>query len=132
MQRLHGTFSKYKEKDTRALKSETYAIFVCVSMFPFASCVCTYGYVCMPVYMCLCAHLYYTFMSRSGTDEGYTALQQLFEDISVYMKDFAAANDVHKGLNKKKAEEDKKKGAEMRKAVMEGIASMYISYYCCV
>ena len=50
----------------------------------------------------------------------------------MYMKDFAAAKDVQKGLSRKKNEEDKKKEEEMRKAVMEGIASMYISYYCCV
>ena len=75
----------------------------------------------------LCAHLY-NVTSRSGTEEQYTALQQLLEDISQYMKDFAAARELQKGVSKKKVDEDKKKGEEMRKAVMEGQASIYIYF----
>ena len=75
----------------------------------------------------LCAHLY-NVTSRSGTEEQYTALQQLLEDISQYMKDFAAARELQKGVMKKKVNEDKKKGEEMRKAAMEGQASMYVYF----
>ena len=69
----------------------------------------------------LCAHLY-NVTSRSGTEE------QLLEGISQYMKDFAAARELQKGVSKKKVDEDKKKGEEMRKAAMEGQASMYIYF----
>ena len=57
----------------------------------------------------LCAHVY-NVTSRSGTEEKYTALQQLLKDISQYMKDFAAARELQKGVSKKKVDEDKKKG----------------------
>ena len=39
------------------------------------------------------------------------------------MKVFAAAKNVEKGLSKKKDEEYTNKGVEMRKSVMEGVAS---------
>ena len=86
------------------------------------------------LYMCLCLLLYkhvpvctsVYFTSRSGTEEDYTALHQLLEDITAYMKDFVAAKDVKNGLSKKKDVENKKKGEEMRKAAMENLASTYI------
>ena len=62
----------------------------------------------------------------------YIALQQLLEDISQYMKDFATAKELQKRLNKKKGGEDKKKGEELKKAVMEGQASIYTSCLCSV
>ena len=80
-----------------------------------------YVFVFFCVYMCLCEWLYVVILT-SGTEEDYTALQQLLEDISVYVKDFATAKYVQKGLSKKKDEEDKKKEEEVRKAVIEGVA----------
>ena len=68
-------------------------------------------------------------MYRSGTEEEYTALQQLLEDIIMYTKDIAAAKEVLRGISKKKDEEDKKKGEEMRKAAMEGQTSTNISWF---
>ena len=69
--------------------------------------------------MCICC-------PRSGTEEEYTELQQLLEDISSYLRDFVAAKAAQKAANKKKDEDDKRKGEEMRRAAMEGIASMYV------
>ena len=65
-------------------------------------------------------------MYRSGTEEEYSELQQLFEDIISYNKNFVGATELRKELNKRKDEEDKKKGIEMRQAAMEGQTSMCI------
>ena len=56
-------------------------------------------------------------MYRSGTEEEFTELQQLLEDISSYMQDFALAQEGKKCEMKKK-EEDRRKGEEMRRAAM--------------
>lgn len=78
--------------------------------------------------MCPYVHLY-NVTSRSGTEEEYTELQQLLQDIEVYTRDIAAVRDHQKESSRKKDEEDKKKGEEMRKAAMEGLSSMCISAY---
>lgn len=84
-------------------------VHVCVCMH-----VCAYVSCCVPV--CVCC-------LRSGTEEEYTELQQLLEDISSYLRDVEAAKVAQKAANKKKDEDDKRKGEQMRKAAMEGIAS---------
>ena len=55
---------------------------------------------------------------RSGTEEDYTELNQLLEDISVYTRDFSLAQGEKKSEAKAKKEEDRKKGEEMRRAAM--------------
>ena len=63
---------------------------------------------------------------RSGTEEEYSELTQLLEDISTHMKEFDELKERDKDEKKKKKEaEDKSKAEEMRKAAMEGIASMF-------
>ena len=68
-------------------------------------------------------------MYRSGTEEEYSVLQQLLEDIISYNKDFVGAKEVKKEMNKKKDDEDKKKGKEMRQAAMEGQTHMCITCF---
>ena len=68
-------------------------------------------------------------MYRSGTEEEYTELQQPLEDIITYNKDFLGAKELKKEMSKKKDEEDKKKGVEMRQAAMEGQTSMCIALF---
>lgn len=71
-------------------------------------------------------NLFLYFACRSGTEEEFTELHQLLEDISSYMKDLSAIRAVQateKAAQLKKAEEDKRKGEEMRRAAMEGISS---------
>ena len=65
-------------------------------------------------------------MFRSGTEEEYGELEQLLEDISSYMEDFAiqkAETKEKRDQKKRKEEEDKRKGLEMRRAAMEGLSS---------
>ena len=69
---------------------------------------------------------------RSGTEEEYTELNQLLEDISSYMKDFTAlraAQVAKRAVQLKKAQEDKQKGEEMRRAAMEGISCESACYF---
>ena len=64
---------------------------------------------------------------RSGTEEEYGELEQLLEDISSYMEDFAvqkAETKEKRDQKKRKEEEDKRKRLEMRRAAMEGLSSM--------
>ena len=71
-------------------------------------------------------HVFLYFACRSGTEEEFTELHQLLEDISSYMKDLSAIRAVQateKAALQKKIEEDKRKGEEMRRAAMEGISS---------
>ena len=58
-------------------------------------------------------------MYRSGTEEEFTELQQLLDDISsyMYMQDFALAQEEKKCEMMKK-EEDRRKGEEMHRAAM--------------
>lgn len=65
----------------------------------------------------------YSFVFRSGSEEDYTELQQLLEDIQQYLQDFAIAKAEEMKTATQKRNEDKRKGEEMRKAAMEGIPS---------
>ena len=56
--------------------------------------------------------------TRSGTEEEFTELNQLLEDISVYMRDFASGQEQQKCEAKQKGEDDRRKGEEMRRAAM--------------
>ena len=62
-------------------------------------------------------------LCRSGTEEEYTALQQLLEDIVQYMHDMAGLKENQKAAKKRKAEEEKRKGEVMRQAAMERLSS---------
>ena len=67
------------------------------------------------------------FLNRSGTEEEYTELQQLLEDISAYNTDFQAHREEEQKLAVLKKTDDKKRSEEMRKAAMEGMSSMFIA-----
>ena len=56
---------------------------------------------------------------RSGTEEEYTELLQLLEDIATYQHDMQVAPLKEKEAKKLKETSDRKKGVEMRKAAME-------------
>ena len=60
---------------------------------------------------------------RSGTEEEYTELAQLLEDISTYMNDVVEMKAKNKQEKRKKERDDKIKAEYMRKAAMEGMAS---------
>lgn len=45
-------------------------------------------------------------------------MNQLLEDVSIYMQDFAATQEQQKKEAKQKVEEDRKKGEEMRRLAM--------------
>ena len=62
-------------------------------------------------------------LSRSGTEEDYTELMQLLEDIQQYNQDFALAKAEEMKTATQKRNEEKRKGEEMRKAAMEGMSS---------
>ena len=90
--------------------------------------------MCLCVHVCICACLLplHSVMFRSGTEEEYSELEQLLEDIVSYNKDFVYAKEVKKEMHKKKDEEDKQKGIEMRQAAMEGQTSMCITCLFCL
>ena len=69
------------------------------------------------------------FWCRSSTEEEYSELHQLLEDIHSYFRDFTALKATQaakRSARLKKLEDDKKKGEEMRRAAMEGIRSMFL------
>ena len=56
----------------------------------------------------------------------------MLEDISSYMRDFNAiriARAAQKDAQLKKAEDDKQKGEEMRRAAMEGVSASQLIVY---
>ena len=61
---------------------------------------------------------------RSGTEEEYTELQQLLEDIVSYQRDHEMKKAEDKKTVRNKKLDEKKKGNEMRKAAMKGMSSM--------
>ena len=58
-------------------------------------------------------------MFRSGTEEEYSELVQLLEDISTYQRDMQEAILKQKEEKKQKETNDRNIGVEMRKAAME-------------
>ena len=70
--------------------------------------------------------IYYLY--RSGTEEDFTELSQLLEDISVYVWDFAFAQEEKKCETKKK-EDDRRKREEMRRAAMMSMFQ-YLHFQC--
>ncbi|XP_068739798.1 uncharacterized protein [Montipora capricornis] len=65
-------------------------------------------------------------LKKSGTEEEYSELSQLLQDISTYRRDMEenkAKTAKEKEQKKKKEREDKKMGEEIRKKAMEGLAS---------
>ena len=82
---------------------------------------------CLCVILCQIVSLH-TIMYRSGTEEEYSEMQQLLEDIISYNTDFVGAKELKKEKSKKKYKEDKKKGMEMRQAAMEGQRSIRTAF----
>ena len=62
-------------------------------------------------------------IARSGTEEEFTELSSLLEDIITYRRDMATIIKNDKELKKKKDQEDKIKGEKMRQAALSGLAS---------
>ena len=63
---------------------------------------------------------------RSGTEEEYTELQQLLEDVSTYKRDTQELKEMKakRKANKKEKEKEKlEKGLEMREAALVGMTS---------
>lgn len=77
---------------------------------------------------CVCMFTVYTCTSfaSSGTEEEYTELHQLLEDITTYLKDAAELKKERSDMRRKKEAEDKRKGEEMRKAAMESLAGKFV------
>ena len=62
---------------------------------------------------------------RSGTNEEYTELMQLLEDVSTYQRDMQSAILQHKQEKKPKEMSDKSIGEEMTKAAMETLSRKF-------
>lgn len=56
---------------------------------------------------------------RSGTEEEFSELTQLLEDITSYIRDHSPDKSKQKERKAKKEEEDRKKGLAIRDAAME-------------
>ncbi|XP_044167220.1 uncharacterized protein LOC122951267 [Acropora millepora] len=61
-------------------------------------------------------------LKRSGTEEEFTEIQQLCEDILVYRRDMIEIRKIEKESRMRKDQEDKRKGEEMRQAAVERLA----------
>ena len=69
--------------------------------------------------------LYVTYITdRSGSEEEYSELEQLCEDIITYRRDLAETKEKEKEAKKRKDENDRKKAEEMRQAAVERLASI--------
>ena len=68
--------------------------------------------------------LYVTYITdRSGSEEEYSELEQLCEDIITYRRDLAETKEEEKEAKKRKDENDRKKAEEMRQAAVERLVS---------
>ena len=76
--------------------------------------------------ICECVSGCVFYLNRSGTEEDYTQLQQLLQDISEYNHDFEAVKEEEQKSSLKKKAAEKKRGEDMRRAAMEGMSSMLI------
>ena len=65
------------------------------------------------------------FKIRSGSEEEYSELNQLLEDINTLRKDMEDEAKIAHGTKKRKEKYDQEKGEEMRKAALVGMASEY-------
>ncbi|CAB3995591.1 Hypothetical predicted protein [Paramuricea clavata] len=63
-------------------------------------------------------------LKRSGTEEEYSELNVLLEDITVFRRDLEEARELEKEVKRKKIEEDEKRGHDMRQAALSGIAGL--------
>ena len=59
---------------------------------------------------------------RSGTEEEYSELSQLLEDISTYQRDMQEALLKEKEAKKQKQIDEKEKAEEMRRSAMETLS----------
>lgn len=68
--------------------------------------------------------LYVTYITdRSGSEEEYSELEQLCEDIITYRRDLAETKEKEKEAKKRRDENDREKAEEMRQAAVERLAS---------
>ena len=63
------------------------------------------------------------FKIRSGTEEEFSELNQLLEDISTFRKDMEDEAKKARETKKQKEKDDREKGEEMREAALIGMAS---------
>ena len=73
------------------------------------------------------------FLCRSGTEEDYSVLSQLLDDISTYCRDCIEAKQIEKERNKKKEETDRKQAEHIRKSAMGNLGcktSVFILILC--
>lgn len=106
-ERIQLLLKKYDEEDKRALKR---CVCPCSSLFIHVS-VCKCSVMCMWPF-------------RSGTEEEYTELAELLEDIRSYQRDFEEKAAEEKKSADEKKRQERRKGEEMRRLAMEGMSSM--------
>lgn len=64
-------------------------------------------------------------LHRSGTEEEYSELHKLFEDLVTYQRDSDMKKAEEKEAEESKKLNEKRKGESMRKAAMERLSSTY-------
>ena len=65
-------------------------------------------------------------LNRSGTEDEYTELHQLLEDIYTFRKDTEELEKKEKDNKKQKEQSDREKGEQMREEAMMGMSSEFI------
>lgn len=70
-------------------------------------------------------HLFTNAFIRSGTEEDYTELSQLLEDIVIYRIDMQDTKIREQENKKQKEKKDREKALEMRSAALSGMSSKF-------
>ena len=68
-------------------------------------------------------HVFLILCESSRTEEDYTELHRLLEDILTYRRDVAEMKEKEKEARRLKEEQDKKMGEEMKLAAIQGMNS---------
>lgn len=68
-------------------------------------------------------------MYRSGTEEQFTELAQMLEDIQTYQRDFEEKKECERRLAQDKRIEEKRKGEEIHQVAMQRLSSMLPDNY---
>jgi hypothetical protein len=76
--------------------------------------------------------LYFYALCRSGTEEDYSELSQLLEDISTYRRDCIEAKQIEKERKLKKEEADRKQAEHIRNSALGNLGSKTVFIIQCI
>lgn len=105
-ERMERLLEKFKSEDSKSLKRLVTCSLVCIWF-----------------------HFEHGVISRSGTEEDYSELTQLLQDIAEYQRDVLEAQIKEKKQKKRKEAEEKRQAEDMRTSAMMTMSSKYCSVH---